>query len=160
AIWHADHVWAASTVAVASLAAAVTALWQRREIWAFTAALGVNLTVSLLVWSGFHEVPPERWWVSLLQANTIATASVALASLAVRRWLSTNLLLSLQVILAVVGNAVLLLGPAGLLVAQPVPVHQHVIDAGQLWGWLAMLLASAATVWHAGQLLAYLRVHV
>src|SRR5262249_43830138 len=69
-------------------------------------------------------------------------------------------LLSLQIILAAAGNAALLIGPAVLLVRQPAPIHDHVLAAGQPWGWVALFLATAAALWHAGQMLARGRLHV
>ena len=35
--WHADRLWAAAAVGLASLTAALTAAWRRREGWAFLA---------------------------------------------------------------------------------------------------------------------------
>jgi hypothetical protein len=167
AVWHSDHVWAAAAIALASTGAALTALWQRREGWAFAAGLGINLAVSLLVWHGEYAIPPEQWWVSLFQANVITASTVALLWLAGRRWLSPEgrssgfaPLLSLQIILAAAGNATLLIGPAVLLVRQPAPVHDDVIAAGQPWGWVALFLATAAALWHAGQMLSRGRLHV
>src|SRR5262249_1408200 len=40
---HGDWLWAAGTIGLASAAGACMAFWLRRERWAFTAGLGVNL---------------------------------------------------------------------------------------------------------------------
>jgi hypothetical protein len=168
AVWHEDRLWAATAVGMASLATTVTALGQRREAWAFIAGLGVNLTVSLVVWHGFRAAAPEAWWLTLVQANVIASAAVALLWLAAGRRLYADRptttgfapLLSLQIVLGVAGIAVVLVGPAVLLIQQPDPVHEHVLRAGTVWGWLALFLVMAATLWHAGQMLARARTHL
>ena len=40
---HDELLWAAASIAVASAACAIMAVWRRKEGWAFSAALGVNL---------------------------------------------------------------------------------------------------------------------
>ena len=81
-----DRLWAAAAIAIASGAGATMAVWRRREGWAFSAALGVNLAASLVVWY-FHRDARSfaEWWLRLLEANVIASAAVALAWLAAQR---------------------------------------------------------------------------
>src|SRR5262249_11668641 len=167
ALWHEDHAWAAAAVALTAAAAAVTALCQRREGWAFAAALGVNLAVSLLVWRHFSGVPVEVWWVPPVHAIVAAPAAAPPAWPPASRHLypagapgRSAPLLSLQILLAVAGNVAVLLGPAVQLVRQPDPVHPQVLDAGLPWGWVALALTTAAAAWHAGRVLLRGRVHV
>jgi hypothetical protein len=146
----------------------VTALWQRREGWAFAAGLGLNLTVSFVLWHGLRGVPLESRWVPLLQANLIATSAAALAWLAAggrlyrgrRAEAASAPLLAVQVALALAGNAVLLARPAALLVLQPAAPGAYVAEVGTVWSWLALISGSAAAVWYAGRFLSRAVIHL
>src|SRR4029079_210436 len=106
--------WAPALMIVAASALAVgLALWQRREEWALVAGLALNLAMSLVLWDhGARDV-------SLLQANVIAAAVVALGWLAVAPRLygisrpgpGTAPLLGVQMTLLLFGGAALVLRP-------------------------------------------------
>jgi hypothetical protein len=159
AVWHNDHLWAAAAIALASMAGAALAVWHRREDWAFVAGLGVNLAASLVVWHLHRREPVEDWWVVLIQANVIASAMGTMLWLSVREWLfppadlarPPGPLLSVQVALGFLGNALLLLFPLGHLVLQPGDLPRHLADVGQTGGWAALILAMAAAVWYLQQ---------
>ena len=53
------------------------ALVRRTETWAFAAALGADLAVSMLLW-GLPDGGEGLWWVWVLQANVVSTAVVTL----------------------------------------------------------------------------------
>ena len=81
-----ERLWAAAAIAIASGAGATMAVWCRREGWAFSAALGVNLAASLVVWYFHRDVGSfGQWWLHLVEANVIASATVALAWLAAQK---------------------------------------------------------------------------
>jgi hypothetical protein len=91
AVFHGDvdyeRLWAAAAIAIASTAGATMAVWRRREGWAFTAALGVNLAASIAVWH-FEQalnLSFDQWWVRLVQANVIASSLAALFWLAAHK---------------------------------------------------------------------------
>ncbi len=116
-----ERLWAAAAIAIASTAGATMAVWRRREGWAFTAALGVNLAASLAVWH-FEEalhLSFDQWWVRLVQANVIASSLAALFWLAahkrlyaLKEWnLADSPLLAVQTVLPVLGNAAILVLP-------------------------------------------------
>jgi hypothetical protein len=142
----------------------MTALWQRRENWAFGAGLALNLAVSLWLWDAHRGEALAHWWVPLVQANVLAGSATALLWLTVRRRLEGEgtpaRLLTLQLALVVLGNAALLVGPAARLVLDPEASALRIAQAGTLWGWLALLTALAATIWHVTQTVARTTVHV
>ncbi|MFL5863946.1 MAG: hypothetical protein ACJ780_24775 [Solirubrobacteraceae bacterium] len=135
--------WPVAVVAAVSVQAAVLALWQRSETWAFVATLSVDLAVSLVVWGAFR-LENDSWWIQLLQANILSGCLGALL------WLAANYrvyadrppgvtatpLLSVQVFLSLAGNAVLLIQPAFLaLLWTPGNLPPSVFDADGLSGW-------------------------
>ncbi len=144
--------WSAGAILAVSVLAGIRALWQRQEGWALTAGLGVNLAVSLVFWELHHTAPLELWLPRLIQANVIVCSGVALMWVALRPRLDpeqrSGPLLGLQLLLAVGGNIVLLAVPLALLVARPWTVNPLVREAGEIWGWLALLPALAASAWH------------
>jgi hypothetical protein len=150
--------WSTAGVGAAALAFALLALGLRNEAWAFGAGLCVNLAVSLPLAYANENPLSDAWWLRLIQGNVLAGAVVALAWLAASRRLVSATdrrpLLSLQVLLVLMGNLVLLAGPAYWLIAHPMdqglglPVVQ---EAGTVWGWLTLLLTLAAALWHVGK---------
>ncbi|MGA2061922.1 MAG: hypothetical protein ABSG67_15660, partial [Thermoguttaceae bacterium] len=165
AFLHADmdyeRLWAAAAIAIASTAGATLAVWRRREGWAFTAALGVNLAASLAVWH-FEEalnLSFDQWWVRLVQANVIASSLAALFWLAahkrlyaLREWnLADSPLLAVQTILPVLGNAAILVLPVYSLLVHPQGLPQWMHDFSDPPGWLALMLCAAAAAWYLYQ---------
>ncbi|MEA1952094.1 MAG: hypothetical protein U9N87_11960, partial [Planctomycetota bacterium] len=129
---HGDQLWAAMAIALPSMAGAVMAVWQRREWWAFTSALGVNVAASLVVWHVELSTPFEDWWVMLVQANVIASALVALVWLVARTRLKrlrdlaegAGPLLSTQILMAAAGNCLLLALPVVYMIREPQALPQ------------------------------------
>ena len=156
-----ELLWAAASIAIASGAGAAMAVWRRREGWAFSAALGVNLAASLVVWYFRRDVDFDLWWLSLVQANVIASAAVAIVWLAARRRLyqlrelslGDSPLLAVQTVLPVAGNLIVLIVPVVWLVRTPVYLPQWMAGLAEPAGWLALLLAAAAAAWYLHQTL-------
>jgi hypothetical protein len=156
-----DYLWAAGAIVLACPAGAAMAVWRRREGWAFTAGLGVNLAASLVVWHFHQDLPNvETWWAYLIQANAVATAGVAFLWLAVRRQiydaralsLATSPLLATQIALGLAANFPLLAGPLAQIVGLPgEPFPAALVPIGHVGGWLALLLPAAAALWYADQ---------
>ncbi len=144
--------WPAGSVLAVGVLAAGLAVLQRREAWAFLAALCVNLAVSLVIVHHFHEQQFADWWVVLLQANVAASSAAALAWLGGIRFLNragaATPLLTCQTLLGLLGNAVVLIGPALSLIARPDVLDPSLIQAGRLWGWLTFAIAVLPAVWH------------
>lgn len=153
-----EPLWGAAAIGIASAAAAAMAVWQRREAWAFTAGLGVNLAASIVVWHrlAIENLPVAAEWTWLLQANLIAAAVVALLWLAARRRMyaarelsiSGSPFLTLQTASIALGN-LLLVGFAVLeLVVKPGSTGEALTRYGSPAGWFAWLLGSAAIAIH------------
>ena len=131
ALWHDlpyERLWAAAAIALASAAGVTMAAWQRREDWAFLGSMGVHLAASLVVWHFHRELSFDAWWMTLLEANAIAGASVALIWTTARKRLlelgqppqsAPATLLGLQVALGVAANVVLWGLYAGWLFVPP-----------------------------------------
>jgi len=177
AFWHEeDRLWAAAAIAVASAAGATMAVWRRREGWAFSAAWGVNLAASLVVWHFQRTLDFQQWWLRLAEANVIASAAVALVWLAARKRLyqlrelslGESPLLATQTMLAVAGNVLLLIGPVLGLVLAPGDGAPPGSGSTACWmtelasvpGWLGLLLAAAAAGWYLRQVLPGNLLHV
>src|SRR5262249_49970043 len=135
--------WSAVMVLAVSLQAAGLAGWQRREGWAFCAGLGVNLAASFLAWDTFAGVEFDDWWPRLFQINLACAGMVGLVWLMLARSGSRGTLdstrtplLNVQILLALSGNAALLIGAGGLLVSSPAALDPLVGQAGHLWGWI------------------------
>ncbi|MBN2578149.1 MAG: hypothetical protein JXB10_04085 [Pirellulales bacterium] len=153
-----ERLWAAGAVALASLAGATMAVWRRREGWAFSAALGVNVAASLAVWH-FEELRLlkfDEWWIRLVQANVIASAAGALLWLAARkrlfklgegRWRHSPLL-ALQVGLPVFGTILLLVVPLAMLASHPLGLPGGMDRWADTTGWVSLLLTVAAAAWY------------
>ena len=144
--------------------------WRRREGWAFTAALGVNLAASLAVWH-FEEalnLSFDQWWVRLVQANVIASSLAALFWLAAHKrlyalkvWnLADSPLLAVQTLLPVMGNAAILVLPVYSLLVHPQGLPQWMHDFSDPPGWLALMLCAAAAAWYLYQSRAGSLLHV
>jgi hypothetical protein len=144
-----DYVWAAVAVALCGAASALLAVWRRSEVLAFLAGLAANLATSLVVWQWYHPRPPA--WLAVVQANVIASASVALAWLGIRRLLAERRpgpLLALQSALGLGAHTVLMLLPLGTLLAEPgVPPGPLFADIGSVAGWAALVLSAIAMFW-------------
>src|SRR5262249_26805501 len=105
-------------------------------------------------------------FTSLGQANAIASAVGALLWLALRRHiygrrelsLSSCPLLGAQVVLGLVGNGLLLLPALLQLISLPTATA-NLVAVGEVWGWLALVLALAAALWYADQVAPAARVH-
>ncbi|MHB9046607.1 MAG: hypothetical protein ACYC35_11755, partial [Pirellulales bacterium] len=161
AFWYDEQLWAAAAIALPSIAGAAMAVWHRREEWAFAAGLGVNLAASLVVWHYLRlSVPVTLWWIELVQANTIASASVAILWLAAMRRLygdrelraATCPWLATQVALGLVGNVFLLWLASVRLFLEPTPdFPAWLLQGGQIPGWLALGLAAIAGGWYLSQ---------
>jgi hypothetical protein len=168
AFWHSEQLWAAGAIALISPAWAVVALWRKREDEVFIAGLGVNLAASLVVWH-YHPQTLADWWVYLLQANVIAGSLVMLLWLALRKrlyqgpewkFLSAPFLF-VEGAYLLLANAVLLEVPVVLLLLQPEgPLPVSVWRVGEVWGWLALVLTAAATIWYAWQVVPLGVVHL
>jgi hypothetical protein len=156
--WHEEQLWAAGAIALASLAGATMAVWRRREGWAFAAALGVNLAASLVVWHFHYFRSLAQWWITLLQANAIASAAVALVWLAARRRLyqlrelsiTSGPLLGLQTGVGVLANAALV-AMYTLWMVGPQDLAEDFSPFARAPGWIALLLAAAAAAWYLFQ---------
>jgi hypothetical protein len=164
AFWHdgiEERLWAATAITLASVAGAVMAVYRRREGWALAAALGVNLAASLVVWyvEETRNLNFEQWWIRLVQANAIASATVALLWTAVRRWLfesqerspNNSPCLILQLTIPTAANAMLLLMSTLWLVQRIAYLPSWTSDVAGVWGWLALLLTALAVAWYLWQ---------
>jgi hypothetical protein len=154
--------WPAGAVLAVSGFAAGLAVWLRREHWAFVAGLLINLAVSLVLWEQHRGADLADWWVLLVQANVVAAGLVALAWLAwVRRdAFTTSPLLSVQILLGLAGDLLLLGSPAFWLVWRPGDLPDSVGHAGTVAGWAALLATTAAALARFRGLLDPVRVHV
>src|SRR5262249_26912265 len=160
--------WSAGPILSVSAMAGLLALWQRREIGVFAAALGVNAAVSLVLWRAHQVEPIEHWWVRLLQAHIVASSLAALAWLAARGLFYDEQTLQkgraplrgVQALLGLVGNAFLLVGPAVLLMANPGELAPSIRQAGGVQGWLTLGLAALPAAWHFGRHLAPALAHL
>jgi hypothetical protein len=160
--WHddidAERLWAAAGIAIAAMAGASMAVWRRREGWAFCAATGVNLAASLAVWhfEGLALFSFDQWWVRLVQANLIASSSVALVWMAAHRKLyelrdwgvRQSPLLALQLALPVVVQAAMLFAPLVALLVDPRGLPKEMTGFADAPGWVAIALLSAAGAWY------------
>lgn len=156
AMFYEEQLWGATAIGLASVAGATMAVWRRREGWAFCAALGVNLAASLAVWHYRYDSPFVEWWLALVQANVIASASVAILwLLALRRLyelrtisIGASPLLALQTALPVAGMAVLCALPPGDLFWHAESISDWLAPLAAPQGWLALALSAAAAAWY------------
>ncbi len=154
-----ELLWSAAAVSLASLAGATMAVWRRREGWALAAALGVNVAASLVVWYTRAQQPLAEWWLRLVQANVIASATTGLAWLAVQRrlyklrepGLRGSPLLAVQVGLPVLGNLALLTVPGAFLLAAESSLPEAMAGLAEWPGWLGLALSAAAAAWYLGR---------
>ena len=151
------ELWSAAAIALASVSGAVMAVWLRREGWAFVAGLGANLAASLAVAAWRPSSAPL--WFDLLQANMIASGAIAVLWLAARRRMyagrDLNLrgepLLVLQVGGVLAGQLALLSIAASLIFVEPWAAQSGLANLSRPAGWLAWILATAATLWYTWQ---------
>jgi hypothetical protein len=145
-----DYLWAATAVSLCAAAAALLAVERRSAVLAFLAGLCANLATSLCVWRMYHPALPS--WVSLVQANAIASSSVALMWLGARRWLGEQRfrpLLTIQALLGLVIHSGLLILPLLRLDADPgTPLGPLFATIGSSAGWAALLVSSIAAYWY------------
>ncbi len=153
----------AATVAgpVAVLAVGL-AVRRRREVWAFVAALVLQLTATFLVLHGQQVDLVPSGSVFLLQTATAVAALFALVWLALCRplygvrlpgaWVAP--LLALQIVLPAVANVALLAEPLTALVLEPGRPGEGVVQAGHAAGWAALALTLVAVAVYAGRTLA------
>ncbi len=140
--------WSAGAILSVSVMLAGLALWQKQEKWAFAAALCLNLAATLIV--GL-----DAGGTRLVQVNSLVSAFAAVVWIAAARRLypSTDApylsapLLTLQVLLGVLGNLVVLVRPAIHLIASPDRLDSVIEDAGSPLGW-CVLLALVPAIWH------------
>ncbi|MFV2065677.1 MAG: hypothetical protein ACC645_01765, partial [Pirellulales bacterium] len=159
--------WSAAAIALASVSGAAMAVWRRREGWAFAAGLGANLAASILV---IDQVPARglEGWVNLLQANMLATGAIALLWLGVRRRLygarelslTAGPLLGIQVGAGILGQICLLAIPVALVLLDPAESGRDAAAIARPAGWLAWIVAFAATAWYAWQVARNPLLHV
>ncbi|HVX12826.1 MAG TPA: hypothetical protein VHC22_16710 [Pirellulales bacterium] len=159
-----ETLWAAGAIGIASAACAAMAVWLRREGWAFTAGLGVNLAATLAACHHFtlvHRSLADEW-VALWQANVIAGAVVALTWLAARRRLylgrrlspATSPFVSIQVGGVAVAALALVIVPAMVLLSVPDgsdPLAPHFATSAGWFAWLSAGCATAVYFHHAGR---------
>ncbi|MFZ5831834.1 MAG: hypothetical protein ACOY3P_17235 [Planctomycetota bacterium] len=164
-----EHIWAATAIAIASVACATMAVWRRQEGWAFSAALETNLAASLVVWY-FHRGAADfsEWWLRLVEANVIASSTVALVWLAARRRLyqlrelrlASSPLLGVQVSLPALGMIAVLVVPVVWLACWPAYVPESLSRVAGLPGWLALAATAAAVAWYLRQIAPGALMHV
>jgi hypothetical protein len=161
AAWYGDHLWAAAALAGASLAGAWMAVLLQNKGWAFISGLGANAAVSLVVWHYHASL------LLLFQTNLIASATIALLWLAVRRRLSpkqrqdTSIdYLFVQVGISLLGNACLILAALISVVWDPDHLPLSLVGIGSVWGWLALTLSVVAGVWYWRQKAPQFRFHL
>ncbi len=145
--------WAVGGVVSAAAVGALLALRRGQDIWAGAAGLCVNLAVTLALWRTHLEEPLTFWWLTLAQANVLAAAGVALVWLLAARRSGPGLpggwLLTVQIGLALAGNAALLVGPVSAVISDPSNLPPFVAETGRVLGWLALLLTTAVAAWGA-----------
>ena len=135
---------------------------ERLPVYAFVAGLFLNLTVTmayLLSVVAWHGSMNRVVVAQAIQLNAITSAIYAMAWLATRsRWIkeldtavagTTERLFKLQIGIAVLINALLIVPVAVRLVFRPGWAGIGTIEAGSLSGWAAFILAVVATVWWA-----------
>ena len=162
AITRHDYLWAAAAVALCAMAAALLAVAQRDEALAFLAGLAANLAASLFVWHLYSPALPS--WVSVVQANAIASSCVALLWLGAHRFLGerqSGQLLAIQARLGLVMHTALLCLPLLSIQIHPgMPPVSFFAEIGSPAGWLALLLSAAAAFWHVAVSMPRGRLHV
>jgi hypothetical protein len=145
-------------LALAAVALGIHALRERSAVFAFSAGLLVNLTVTTVLVVAVAEINGAMNRVVLvnaLQLNAIAAACVALVWMASRPWWASNVdilagseraLLTFQKLIAV-GLLALFIIPIVLhLIALPNRAGAATFVAGRLNGWLALFLTIAVVV--------------
>ena len=130
----------AALVLMLAVQAGVRALDRRSEMWAAVATLGCVFAMSLVVWDLHGRAFDQPAWTVLLQANSAILSLGALSWLALGRRPTASKRLSLvgiEILLALMANAFLLLDPPLLdLVRSPDSLSPSVICRRRL-GFLA-----------------------
>jgi hypothetical protein len=145
---------------LASLALVGHAMRERFSGYAFSAGLLINLAVTvaqLLTIAAVGGSMNRVVLVQVMQLNAIASAGVALVWLATRGWWTVEAeqpssskvqdYLKIQVGIALVINSMLIVPLAVWLFERPTRAGMAVFEAGNLRGWLALLLSTLAAFW-------------
>src|SRR5262249_47809644 len=150
----------ATFIAVSAMLGSL-AIWLGRPREFFAAGLSVNVTLSLVLWDVYWFAAFETWWIVLVQANVVVCAIVAILWLAMsRRFQGAGKLLSVQVLLGLIGNAVLLVRPAVEMSLTPGQAPPGTEQIRQVTGWLALAGAILASAWYLRLCRSRLTVHV
>ncbi len=137
-------------------------LRERLPGYAFVAGLFLNVTVTMTYLLSVVAANGSMNRVVVAQAiqlNAISSAIYAMVWLGTRsRWINnldeavagtTKRLLKLQVLIAILINAVLIIPVAIRLILRPGCAGIGTIESGSLSGWAAFILAVAAAIWWA-----------
>lgn len=152
-----DLLWAAATLSAAGAAGALMAVWRRREGWALSAGLALNVAASLVVWYIHRALPTlGDWWPRFVHANLIASSAAALLWLAARRQLyvlgemrlGNSPLLAGQCAVVVGGNVLLSTIVVGRLIVAPDTPVSEIAVFGEPAAWIAAILAFVAAAWY------------
>jgi hypothetical protein len=125
------------------------AVRERLEGYAFAGGLTANLAASLTVAQIWRGAGLDDRLTTLLQANVITAALVALAwqgMWRLRRDRPTSGLLAFQSLFGLGMNTIWLLGPLQQVFEAPQIPHPGLALKGQGSGWLALVLAAAAAL--------------
>src|SRR5262249_31435177 len=144
--------WSAAPVAAMGVLAGFVACRQRREGWAFAAALTFNLAVTLFLWSDPEGWLP--WWHLLLEANGLTGAVGALCWQGLRFRVygleadqARTPYLTRLLVVTVLGAVVLVAVPAALLIGTLDGDFTIIARIGEWPGWLTVLTVLAAVGW-------------
>jgi hypothetical protein len=142
--------------ALTALAFAALAVARRWELLAFVAALLGNVAVSLVVVQHYGDADIALWMLPLARANVVASATAALAWLAIRRRLralaAPGPFLAMQAALGLTLNSLLLLAPVAMLLETPGrALSPSLRPELPISGWPALFLATAAAFWYLQQ---------
>jgi hypothetical protein len=146
--------WPASPLPAALLAGAAAlagawALWRRSGAWAYAAAAGLEVAVALVTFPAQPAEASAADWLPLLRAEAVTAALVALAWQCVRPGAAADLLLAVQLALALAANVAALALPVMTIVSRPGELPPEVSQVGSWPGWVALLLTGVTVVWLA-----------
>ena len=141
--------------------AGMMAVWNQSELAALLAALGGNLAASILIVPEVRSRFLGTGWIEFVQVNIAASSAAAIVWLATRRLIyrpATGVipyspLLTCQVLLGFLGNALLLIGAALSLVQIPEVLDETTRQAASPLGWSVFCLALLPPAWYLGTIL-------